>query len=68
MITTKEEIRNTVYKHLYGLYSRFAMECYPYLTKELASIISMTAYNEMIQMAQGNYLIDYYNRLMKGAV
>ena len=63
-----EEMRETVYKHLYQMYSRFAMDCYPYLTKELTGMIAMSAYNELIQMVQNGYLKSYYERLMKGAV
>lgn len=68
MISTTEEMRETVYAHLYGLYSRFAMECFPYLTTELSNIISMTAMQEMIQMAQEGNLKSYYERIKNNAV
>lgn len=69
MITEKQEIvRNTVYEHLYQMYSRFAFECFPYLTNDLANIISMSAYQEMIQMAQEGNLRNYYERIKRNAV
>ncbi len=63
-----EQMRQIVYEHLYGLYSRYAMECFPYLTKELAGIISASAYAEMIQMLQCGYFKDYYERIRRNAV
>lgn len=68
MTVTAEDIKEKVYLHLYEMYGKIAMSVYPYLTNEIANVVSMTAYNEMIQMAQGGYLKDYYERLMKGAV
>ena len=68
METTKEEMREVVYANLYQLYSRYAMECFPYLTTDLCNMISMSAYNELIQMIQGGYIKDYYERIKKNAV
>lgn len=68
MNTLKEEMRETVYNHLYQLYSKFAMECFPYLTPELSNIISLSAYQELIQMMQGGYINDYYERIKRNAV
>lgn len=65
---TFEEMKDAVYLHLYTMYGKIAMECFPYLTTDVANIISMSAYQEMIQMAQGGYLRDYYERLKKNAV
>lgn len=65
---TFEEMKDEVYMHLYQLYGKFAMECFPYLTNDIANIISMSAYQEMIQMAQGGYLKNYYERLKRNAV
>ena len=68
MITTTEEMREKVYEHLYQMYGKFAMQVFPYLTKELAAMIANSAYTEMVQMSQGGYLKDYYERLQKGVV
>lgn len=65
---TFEEMKDAVYLHLYTMYGKIAMEVFPYLTNNLAQIISMSAYQEMIQMAQGGYLKDYYLRLKRNAV
>ena len=65
---TFEEMKDKVYLHLYELYGKIAMEMYPYLTTDLANIISMSAYQEMIAMAQGGYLQNYYERLQRNAV
>jgi hypothetical protein len=67
MIAT-EEMRETVYSHLYQLYSKFAMECFPYITPSISNIISASAYQEMIQMIQGGYIKDYYDRIKRNAV
>lgn len=68
MDATKEEMRDVVYNNLYQMYSRYAMECFPYLTKELAAIVSASAYQEMIQMIQNGCLKDYYERIKNNAV
>lgn len=68
METTQEDIKETVYNHLYNLYSRYAFECFPYLTKDLCNIISASAYSEMIQMMQGGYIKSYYERIKNNAV
>lgn len=68
MTVITEDMKEAVYLHLYTLYGKIAMECYPYLTNEIAGIVSNSAYSEMIQMAQGGYLKDYYERLQRGAV
>ena len=68
MITTTEEMRAKVYEHLYQKYGKFAMQIFPYLTKEIAAMIANSAYTEMVQMAQGGYLKDYYERLKNNAV
>lgn len=68
METTKEDMRDVVYANLYQLYSRYAMECFPYLTTDLTNLISASAYAEMIQMIQGGYIKDYYERIKRNAV
>jgi chromosome condensin MukBEF MukE localization factor len=68
MDATKEEMRDTVYTNLYQLYSRYALECFPYLTPQLTNLISYSAYSELIQMIQGGYIKDYYERIKKNAV
>lgn len=68
MEATKEEMREVVYANLYQLYSRYAMECFPIITPELSNIISVSAYQELIQMMQGGYLKDYYERIKNNAV
>ena len=66
--TTKADMREVVYANLYQLYSRYAMECFPYLTADLTNLISASAYAEMIQMIQGGYIKDYYERIKRNAV
>lgn len=68
MTTVTEEMREVVYNNLYQLYSRYAFECFPYMTKELTNIISASAYQELIQMIQGGYIKDYYERIKRNAV
>ena len=65
---TFEDMKDAVYAHLYTLYGKIATECFPYLTNDITNIISMSAYQEMIAMAQGGYLKDYYERLKRNAV
>lgn len=65
---TQEEMHTAVYNHLVQMYQRFYLEIFEYLTMQHQALISFDAYQEMIQMAQGGYLKNYYDRLMKGAV
>lgn len=64
----KEDIHRAVYNHLYDMNEHIASSVYPKITPELRAIMSHDAYAEMIQMSQAGYLVDYYNRMMKGAV
>jgi hypothetical protein len=65
---TFEDMKDAVYLHPYELYGKMAMECFPYLTNDITNIISMSAYQEMIAMAHGGYLQQYYERLQRNAV
>ena len=65
---TKDDMHRQVYNHLYNMNEKLVSSVFPKITPELMAIISHDAYSEMIQMSQAGYLVDYYNRMMKGAV
>ena len=64
----KEDMYTVVYNHLVQMYQHIYMSIFEYLTMEHQALISYDAYAEMIAMAQGGYLKDYYERLKRGAV
>ena len=69
MITaTTEGIYSTVYRHLTKLYKHLYFGVNQTLTEQDKAIISFQSYQEMIYMAQKDYIKDYYKRIMKGTV
>lgn len=57
-----------VYEHLSNLYEKQWLEIYGKLTHDKRVLIFNKAFSELIAMAQGDYLDDYYQRIKKDAI
>lgn len=57
-----------VYNHLVELNERQWRKIYGKITAVMRVLIFNDAFSELIQMAQGQYLDDYYQRIRNNAV
>lgn len=57
-----------VYEHLTNLYESQYRTIYGRLTGVLRVLIFQHAMSELIEMAQNNYLENYYERIIRNAV
>lgn len=68
MITERLDKHAVVYEHLINMYEHQWQTVFGRLNGAMRAMIFCDAFNEMIQMAQGNYLDDYYERIRNNAV
>ena len=57
-----------VYRHLINLYEHFWIDVFGKLDGVMRTLIFCESFNEMIAMAQNNYIDDYYKRIKRKAV
>ena len=69
MITeNKLDKHSVVYEHLMNLYEKQWKTIYGNITAVMRVLIFHQAFSELIEMAQGGYLNDYYERIIRKAV
>ena len=68
IVSTQQEVYETVYRHLAKLYRHLYFDINKKLTKEDKALISFQTYQEMIMMAQQGYINDYYTRIRRNAI
>ena len=66
--TDKLHKHAVVFNHLLEVYEKQWLTVYEKLDGAMRAMIFCDAFSEMIQMAQGKYLVDYYNRIRNNAV
>ena len=70
MITSTDKLDKhaVVYEHLTNLYEKQWLEIFGRLDAAMRTLIFCQAFSEMISMAQGNYLNEYFERIKRNAV
>jgi len=59
---------SVVYEHLTNIYESQWKTVYGKITAVMRVLIFQQAFRELIEMAQGGYLNDYYERIINNAV